>query len=66
MTDLIPGTSTENCTAALAHLAFCALVALAFARRDGVAGTPGADNLFLVRWYLAYALSLRNLEESWN
>jgi len=50
VTDRISDTSTENCTAPLAHLAFCALVALAFARRDGVAGTPGADNLFLVRW----------------
>ena len=50
MTDRIPDSSTEKCTAPLAHLAFCALVALAFARRDGVAGTPCADNLFLVRW----------------
>jgi len=30
VTDRIPDSSTENCTAALAHLAFCALVALAF------------------------------------
>ncbi|WP_252189171.1 DUF2913 family protein, partial [Serratia marcescens] len=34
----------------LSHLAFCALVALGLARQDGIAGTPYAENLFLIRW----------------
>jgi hypothetical protein len=42
--------SPESTVAALSHLAFCALVALALARQDGAAGTPWAENLFLTRW----------------
>lgn len=42
--------SPESTVAALSHLAFCALVALALARRDGTATTPWAENLFLTRW----------------
>lgn len=34
----------------LAHLAFCALVALQTAVQDGVATSPVAEHLFLVRW----------------
>lgn len=34
----------------LAHLAFCALVALGLARQDNLASTPYAENLFLIRW----------------
>jgi hypothetical protein len=34
----------------LSNLAFCALVALSIARQDGVARTPLAEHLFLVRW----------------
>lgn len=37
-------------TAALSHLAFCALVALGLARQDGIAVSPAAENLFLIRW----------------
>lgn len=40
----------ESTVAALSRLAFCALVALALARQDGVAGTPWAENLFITRW----------------
>jgi hypothetical protein len=42
--------SPESTVAALSHLAFCALVALALARQEGAAGTPWAENLFLTRW----------------
>ena len=42
--------SPESTVAALSHLAFCALVALAFARQDGTATTLWAENLFLTRW----------------
>jgi len=42
--------STEYVVRALSHLAFCALVALAFARQDGIASTPWSENLFLTRW----------------
>jgi len=45
----------ENTTSALSHLAFCALAALGLARQDGVAGTPYAENLFLIRWLGFYA-----------
>lgn len=31
-------------TAALSHLAFCALVALGLARQDGIAVSPAAEN----------------------
>ncbi|BEM75191.1 hypothetical protein SME36J_46140 [Serratia marcescens] len=41
---------TETTLSALSNLAFCALVALSIARQDGVAGTPLAEHLFLVRW----------------
>ncbi|WP_199635069.1 hypothetical protein JEM67_00045 (plasmid) [Serratia sp. PAMC26656] len=41
---------TENTTSALSHLAFCALAALGVARQDGIASTPYAENLFLIRW----------------
>ena len=42
--------STPNTTAALSHLAFCALVALALERQTGGATTLYAENLFLIRW----------------
>ncbi|STU22648.1 Protein of uncharacterised function (DUF2913) [Klebsiella pneumoniae] len=50
MTDKTASVSPENTTSALSHLAFCALVALGLARQDGIAGTPYAENLFLIRW----------------
>ncbi len=40
------------------HLAWCALVALALARQDGVVQSPAQENLFLTRW-LATALKQR-------
>lgn len=46
-TETIP---TENTATALSHLAFCALAALCLARQDGIASTPYAENLFLIRW----------------
>ncbi|MGP2836379.1 DUF2913 family protein [Serratia nevei] len=42
--------TTDNTTAALSHLAFCALIALGLARQEGFGGTPYAENLFLTRW----------------
>lgn len=42
--------SAQNTTAALSHLAFCALVALALERQTGGATTLYAENLFLIRW----------------
>lgn len=50
MTDKTASVSPENITSALSHLAFCALAALGLARLDGIAGTPYAENLFLIRW----------------
>lgn len=50
MLDKTESVSTENTTAALSHLAFCALAALGLARQDGIVGTPYAENLFLIRW----------------
>ncbi|MBO1551351.1 DUF2913 family protein [Yersinia pseudotuberculosis] len=50
MSDNIEPDSPENTTSALSHLAFCALLALGIARQDGMAGTPYAENLFLIRW----------------
>ncbi|MGQ6550640.1 DUF2913 family protein [Serratia sp. JSRIV001] len=50
MLDKTESVTTENTTSALSHLAFCALVALGLARQDGIAGTPYAENLFLIRW----------------
>ncbi|HHL2713090.1 TPA: DUF2913 family protein [Yersinia enterocolitica] len=47
---LSDNTEPENTTSALSHLAFCALVALDIARQEGMAGTPYAENLFLIRW----------------
>ncbi|ELQ9310802.1 DUF2913 family protein [Serratia marcescens] len=44
------GNEPEITLSALSNLAFCALVALSIARQDGVAGTPLAEHLFLVRW----------------
>ena len=49
MTDKTASVSPENTTSALSHLAFCALAALGLARQDGIAGTPYAENLFLIR-----------------
>ena len=40
------------------HLAWCALVALGMARRDGTVTSPAQENLFLTRW-LATALKQR-------
>jgi hypothetical protein len=48
--DKTESVTTENTTSALSHLAFCALAALGLARQDGIAGTPYAENLFLIRW----------------
>lgn len=50
MSDKTGSDIPENTTSALSHLAFCALVALGLARQDGAAGTPYAENLFLIRW----------------
>ncbi|MGF2656389.1 DUF2913 family protein [Serratia marcescens] len=50
MTDKTASVSPENTTSALSHLAFCALAALGLACHDGIAGTPYAENLFLIRW----------------
>ncbi len=50
MTDKTASVSPGNTTSALSHLAFCALAALGLARQDGIAGTPYAENLFLIRW----------------
>ncbi|WP_337048137.1 DUF2913 family protein [Serratia liquefaciens] len=50
MLDKTESVTTENTTSALSHLAFCALAALGMARQDGMAGTPYAENLFLIRW----------------
>ncbi|WP_372242319.1 MULTISPECIES: DUF2913 family protein [Serratia] len=50
MLDKTKSVTTDNTTAALSHLAFCALAALGLARLDGIAGTPYAENLFLIRW----------------
>jgi hypothetical protein len=50
LTDKTVSVSPENTTSALSHLAFCALAALGLARQDGIAGTPYAENLFLIRW----------------
>lgn len=50
MSELTDSDSPESTVAALSHLAFCALVALALARQDGAAGTPWAENRFLTRW----------------
>jgi len=48
--DKTKSVTTDNTTAALSHLAFCALAALGLARQDGIVGTPYAENLFLIRW----------------
>jgi len=50
LSDKIAYVTPENTASALSHLAFCALAALGLARQDGVAGTPYAENLFLIRW----------------
>ncbi|MMZ51653.1 hypothetical protein D3C81_359210 [compost metagenome] len=50
MLDKTESVTTENTTSALSHLAFCALAALGLARQDGIASTPYAENLFLIRW----------------
>ncbi|MGL5385298.1 MAG: DUF2913 family protein [Serratia sp. (in: enterobacteria)] len=50
MLDKTGSITSENTTSALSHLAFCALTALGLARQDGIAGTPYAENLFLIRW----------------
>ncbi|MGP2990208.1 DUF2913 family protein [Serratia marcescens] len=49
MTDKTAFVSPENTTSALSNLAFCALAALGLARHDGIADTPYAENLFLIR-----------------
>lgn len=41
-----------------AHLAWCALVALALARQDGSVRSPAQENIFLTRW-LANAMKQR-------
>ncbi|WP_258557423.1 DUF2913 family protein [Serratia fonticola] len=50
MLDKTESVTTGNSNSALSHLAFCALVALGLTRQDGMAGTPYAENLFLIRW----------------
>ncbi|WP_262804609.1 hypothetical protein [Enterobacter bugandensis] len=40
MSELIDADSPESTVAALSHLAFCALIALALARQDGTVTTP--------------------------
>ncbi|MEH8817221.1 DUF2913 family protein, partial [Klebsiella pneumoniae] len=47
-----------NLTEKSAHLAWCALVALALARQNGDVVSPVQENLFLTRW-LATALKQR-------
>lgn len=32
------------------HLAWCGLVGLHFARRDGIVNSPAQENMFLIRW----------------
>ncbi|HEI8505946.1 TPA: DUF2913 family protein [Serratia marcescens] len=44
------GSETEATLTALSNLAFCAIIALEIARKDGIATTPLTENLFLVRW----------------
>ena len=34
----------------VSHLAWCGLIALHTARRDGIVTSPAQDNLFLTRW----------------
>ncbi|MBK4771914.1 MAG: DUF2913 family protein, partial [Pantoea sp. Morm] len=34
----------------VSHLAWCGLIALHTAHRDGIATSPAQDNLFLTRW----------------
>jgi hypothetical protein len=48
--DKTESVTTENTTSALSHLAFCALAALGLVRQNGIASTPYAENLFLIRW----------------
>lgn len=40
----------ERILAALSHLAFCSLVALGIAYKEGLPNTPLTEHLFLVRW----------------
>lgn len=44
------GSQTEVTLTALSNLAFCALIALEIARKEGNVCTPLAEHLFLVRW----------------
>ncbi|HBM3184922.1 TPA: DUF2913 family protein [Klebsiella oxytoca] len=50
--------NSQTLTAKSGHLAWCALVALYLARRDGKVTSATQDNLFLTRW-LAVALKQR-------
>ena len=50
MSDNIEPDLPENNASALSHLAFCVLLALGIARQNGMAGTPYAENLFLIGW----------------
>lgn len=59
MTTLPPKETTSD----LSHLAFCALVALHLAREDGIASSPYAENLFLIRW-LAQAQKQKRFPKS--
>ncbi|WP_127960521.1 DUF2913 family protein [Serratia microhaemolytica] len=43
-------TPPDQTTRDLAHLAFCALVALQTAIQDGAVASPMAEHLFIVRW----------------
>lgn len=63
MSDFTGSVTPENPPSALSHLAFCALAALGLARQDGIASTPYAENLFLIRW-LATAQKQRRFPKS--
>lgn len=42
----------DNDNLNVSHLAWCGLMALQTARRDGLSGSASQDNLFLTRWLL--------------
>lgn len=44
------GPGTQRLGMLSGHMAWCALVALALARRDGIVRSPAQENLFLTRW----------------
>lgn len=50
MKKVFPGVSPEQTVAALAHFAWCALIALRTAQQDGQALSPLSMHAFLLRW----------------